>query len=80
MFRDFFKSLLLQRVSKADHVITHSESMLNELKNNLNTDRISKIPFYVYFSKDEVTSRISEKNYQFSLLRVRKRKGRAYSS
>ena len=38
MFRDFFKKSLLSARSKADHVITHSESMLRELKNNLNTD------------------------------------------
>jgi len=77
MFRDFFKkSLLLQRVSKADHVITHSESMLRELKNNLNTDRISRIPFYVYFSNDEVTSRISEKELSiFFAARLEKEKG-----
>ena len=77
MFRDFFKkSLLLQRVSKADHVITHSESMLRELKNNLNTDRISKIPFYVYFSKDEVISRISDNELSiFFAARLEKEKG-----
>ena len=77
MFRDFFKrSLLLQRVSKTDHVLTHSESMLQELKNNLNTDKISKIPFYVDVSKDEVISRVGDNELSiFFAARLEKEKG-----
>ena len=77
MFRDFFKkSLLLQRVSKVDHVLTHSESMLQELKNNLNTDKISKIPFYVDVSKDEVISRVGDNELSiFFAARLEKEKG-----
>ena len=53
--------------------------MLRELKNNLNTDKISKIPFYVDFSKDEVTSRIGDNELSiFFAARLEKKRERTF--